>query len=372
MTTATNPRAAQGSSTRPRALVVICPTEYGGQIEHAAEIAAAAVRVAGFARCVVVTRPGGAAAVAGWQEFLSVEETLQSRRPVSSRGRALRQVIDSQKDRRAIRAMLERLQRTHDVTVFYESSKYGIIRTRRRLRSVAFVHNAMPHASAHMTVRDRVLFSLERRMSRHADRVAVHGHRQAERVARWSATPIINVPLPGDSRPVPSAAETEAPYALCIGEVRPNKGIEQAIAAARKYDIRLRVMGTPEPAGYGEILGGLERGAATSIELGYLEAAEFNSTLARAAVVVLPYTSFAAQSGVLAKAVQYARQIVASDLPSLREQAGSYPHIEFVAVGDPDRLGAEMVSAMERSSFSAIDTELEGRAWDDVARSLFA
>jgi len=268
--------------------------------------------------------------------------------------------------------LLAALQLTHDVTVLYESSKYGVIRAHASIRSVAFVHNAVPHAAAYMTLRDRVLFALDRRMARAADRIAVHGERQAELVASWSDTPVANVPLPGDSRPVLRTAEDEQPYALCIGEVRPNKGIEHAIKAARSLDIRLRVMGMPEPPSYAETLVQLERGLNTSLEWGYLEADVFNSTLAGAAVVVLPYMTFAAQSGVLAKAIQYSRQVVASDLPSLREQARDYRHIEFVPAGDHDRLRAGMISAVSRASTTVIDAGLERKAWDGVARTLFA
>lgn len=306
-------------------------------------------------------------------DTVTVTEILVPRRALAVSGRGLLQVLDAWRDRRAIRRLLASLQESHLVTVLFESSKYGIIRTGKRLRSVAFIHNAIPHAASHMTIRDRILFFLERRMASQADMVAVHGERQAEVVAAWTATPVTRVPLPGDSRPVLlSPNEAREAYALCIGEIRPNKGIEYAIDAARTADIRLRVVGAAEPAGFADELQRTARGGRTSLELGYLDAGSFNSTLAAAAVVVLPYTEFAAQSGVLAKAMQYSRHVVASDLPSLREQGHGYPHIEYVPVGDKLQLGASMARAMGRASSASIDATSERRAWDDVARALFA
>lgn len=353
-----------------RSLLVVCPTEYGGQIEHAAEIAAAASRTAMFSRVILLSRPGAREATSGWKDSFELHETLLPRRPSTSPWRRVSQTIDLLRERAHIRRLVGSLQGAAALTILWETSKYGLTRRTSRVENVLFLHNAIPHEAKQMTLRDRLFFLQEQRTVRRATLTALHGEAQRAIVTRWRARRIVVVPLPGDSRTV--LVSEQVPGALCLGEVRPNKGLENAIQAATSATIPLRVIGAPQPDSYGDQLRDHVRGSTATVDFRYLDADEFNTTLASAEVVLLPYTHFSAQSGVLAKAMQYGRRIIASDLDSLREQAGDYPLIEFVDPGSTDELASRLAALRNATTVETAQHHRETQQeWDDVARRIF-
>ncbi|WP_363429987.1 glycosyltransferase [Microbacterium sp. LWH3-1.2] len=354
-----------------RRLVVVCPTEYGGQIEHAGELANAALAGGHYGNAEVVTRPGGAKALVGFRHDFGVTEALSPRRTERNRARAVVQFIDAWRDRLRLRALIRDQASRGPVDVLYETSKYGVISRTGADRHVFFAHNAAPHALK-PSARDRYLFRQERRAAASADLTVVHGKRQADAVSEWTRSPVRVVPLPGDSRlqePGPGAAE---PYALCLGEIRPNKGVEAAISAARTAGVRLLVRGKPEPQEYGASISALA-GPEVDVSLGFVEAETFSNLLANARVVLLPYVSFSAQSGILAKAIQMRRRVIASDLASLREQAGDDPRVSFVRPGDVEALTKALSAALSEREYldDSVGTDA-CEAWIRVADVIFA
>ena len=142
--------------------------------------------------------------------------------------------------------------------------------------------------------------------------------------------------------------------------------------AALSTATKLSIIGSPEPSSYGEELKRKAPATGVTLDFRYLEADEFNGRLAAAPLIVLPYVHFAAQSGVLAKAMQFDREIVASDLPALREQAGQYPRIRFVPPGDVPAL-ARVFSELQTYARNSDVTGFKQSApaqWDAVAISL--
>ncbi|MDO4919644.1 glycosyltransferase [Kocuria sp.] len=354
--------------TTARDVVVVCPTEYGGQLEHAADLALALDDSPAVRRVTLVSRRG-ARSYLGWDEQhpVRVVETVPPRRTgtPSSRAAAVAraglQVLDLLREHVAVRRAAQQAGR--DAVVALDSTKYpapGLLRAHRTQRTVVFVHNAQPHFDlGSASARERVLMWLEHSCARHADRVVTHGAEQGEIVRGYTARPVNAVDLPVSSRldgdPAGESSHRESPahepYALCLGEVRANKGIELAMDAAGHAGVPLLVRGAAESPELGQDL--LRRAAqypSVDFEDRFLSRDEFAAHLREAAVIVLPYTHFDAHSGVLAKAIGTGTPVVASDLASLRAQAGDFPGFVGVDVHDRDAFGAALRAAFDAAT----------------------
>lgn len=354
--------------------VVVCPTEYGGQLEHAADLCLALLADARVNRVWLVSRPG-ARDYLGWgsEHPVTVVETVPPRRalnPESKLGKLtkpLLQVADLIREHSAVRAAAGAAGEGSVLAL--DSTKYPLPRVlcARGSQAVSvFVHNAQPHFDlSHPSVRERVLLWLERSCARRADRVITHGQDQGEIVRGYTARPVSAVDLPVSSRLELSdesapGAVPGTPYALCIGEMRANKGIELAMEAAVRADIPLLVRGAAESP---ELSFALARRAAASrcVDFAdeFLSREDFNAFIVNAAVIVLPYTHFDAHSGVLAKAVGAGVPVVSSDLASLRAQAGDYPHFTAVDVHDTEAFGRALRTAFDAAASGSPNDETE-------------
>lgn len=374
-----------GSKTR---VLVVCPTEYGGQIEHAADTAMALAADPRVEQVVLLSRPGadaylGRPEVAG----LKIVESIPPRR-TSGFGplRQGLQVLDLVREH----TQIHRLSRLAgpDTVLALDSSKYPwprVLTAGRRQRLALFLHNVKPHHDdgAAASLRERVLRYLELGAARGCDRVIVHGEDQKRTAGSFVAGDLTAVTLPTSTRideaataesvPVDVPAEpvtetdsmrggaredledlTREPYALVLGELRANKGVELAIDAAGRARVPMLVAGRPESPELGRLLHQrAQQTGCVNILARFLERSEFTRLLEEAAVVVLPYTHFDAQSGVLAKAMASDLAIVASDLTSLREQAGDYRNILYGDVHDVDAFAQAMREGFDRAAASA-------------------
>lgn len=368
----------------PRDVVVVCPTEYGGQLEHAADLALALDADPEVASVRLVSRPGARAYLAwGPEHPVQVVETVPPRRtevPSSRAGKLLRaglQVADLVREHVAVRAVAATAG--DDAVLALDSTKYpvpGVLRAKGSQRTAVFVHNAQPHFDQdRASVREKVLLWLDRACARRADRVVTHGAEQAEIVRGYTDRPVSAVTLPVSSRldpqtPATAPATGSGLYALCIGEVRANKGIEHAVVAAGEAGVPLLVRGAAESPELGAELTGLAaRHPTVDFEDRFLTREEFAGYVHDAAVIVLPYTHFDAHSGVLAKAIGAGTPVVASDLASLREQAGDYAHFTAADVQDPAAFGHALRSAYDAavSERAAGPVQVEDSA-DDLPR----
>lgn len=354
-------------------VIVVCPTEYGGQIEHAADTAMALAADPAVEQVILLSRPGAAAYLGQPQvEGLRIVETVPPRRTAGFGPlRRVVQVVDLVREH----AQIRKLSRCggDNVVLALDSSKYPwprLLTARGSQRLALFLHNVKPHHDeAAASLRERVLRHLELGAARGVDRVIVHGDDQ-KRTAR-STVPgdLVAVTLPTSTRidevatapsvPVEVADDldhaatsargnpqdlksvTGSPYALVLGELRANKGVELAIDAAGQARVPLVVAGRAESTELGRALADRAQRAGTVTMVDrFLERSEFAQLLEQAAVVVLPYTHFDAQSGILAKAVAAGLPIVASDLASLREQAGDHQPAVFADVHDTEAFAA--------------------------------
>lgn len=357
--------------TTPRDAVVVCPTEYGGQLEHAADLALALLEDPQADRVWLVSRPG-AREYLGWgsDHPIQVVETVPPRRPQSPESKLgklvkpVLQVADLLREHAAVRSVAK--QADGRAVLALDSTKYPLPRVLCASRNQAvsvFVHNAQPHFDlTNPSVRELVLLWLERSCARRSDQVITHGQDQGEIVRGYTAKPVTAVDLPVSSRleladAPASSAIPSMPYALCIGELRANKGIELAMDAAVRADIPLLVRGAAESP---ELSYSLARRAAAGrcVDFAdeFLSREDFNAFILNAAVIVLPYTHFDAHSGVLAKAVGAEVSVVSSDLASLRAQAGDYPHFTAADVHDTDAFGAALRTAFDAAVSGSRDS----------------
>lgn len=368
---------------------VVSPTEYGGQVEHAFDTAVALSRQPDVQKTLLVTRPGATDYLGPYEvENLDILEILPPRRVKASATfnliRPVLQVFDLCQEHLLIRRVV--LQRRAMLTlIVLDTSRYPVpkvLSSRGLATKIAiFVHNAKPHVSEDkQSLRQRLLRAIEKSCINGADLAITHGERQLEIVAEYTSTRVVSVPLPKHSfldrmedhlPPLPMPADS---YSLCIGELRENKGIETAMQAAETVGARLIVAGKSENQ---DVANELNRVAsqhdATLLLDRFLDKPEFDHLIQNARVVLLPYTHFDAQSGVLAKAMKAGRAIIASDLPALREQAANYEQIEFVQPSNSRELGQALFYAMssEKPSISPVQQDSTRETeWNVVARTV--
>jgi glycosyltransferase involved in cell wall biosynthesis len=355
-------------------VIVVCPTARGGHIEHAANLSAAFSRAGDDV--TLVSRPGSARYLPPKAtELFRIAEVLYPLR----RAAGLRRVADRAAVLSHEHLTLRRL--IHDTEeptlVVLEEPRYPSPRVLRGRRSdvalACFIHNVVEHSThggATSTV-DRAREAVKRASLRQYDALVVHGRNQARKLSAHGPLPVVTAQLPAHgwverSWHAQATAAAGPPIDLvCLGELRRNKGVHIAVQAARSAGRRLLVAGQPVDAGYRHELAALaERTDAITILDRFLEPVEFESFLRSARAVVLPYVGFDAQSGVLARAVAAGTPVIASDIPSLREQAAGSRLVDFVPVGDVRTLAKTMTEVAGRASAND-NRNVYGQASDD-------
>ena len=125
---------------------------------------------------------------------------------------------------------------------------------------------------------------------------------------------------------------------LFFGAIRANKGLHVLLRAmSRLPGCTLTVAGEPEGVGYlDEVRALIAALPAGRVELvpRFVGEAEIAGFFDRAHLVVLPYTEFAAQSGVLHQALAHVRPVVATAVGGLGESVRTWGIGEVVAPGD--------------------------------------
>lgn len=360
--------------------MVVCPTEYGGHIEHAADIALALTHRT-TAPSVLVTR-SGAAKYLDMRPATSIRilEVLPPRRTTRNPiVRSLQQIFDLCVEHIRVRKAIREIQPS---VVVFESPRYPFPRLLqvggRSSRFVLFLHNAKPHY--HSSLRQKFQQRIEAISLHSMDRITVHGEPQKELIQRRTSTPVSSVPLPfGSLSTLFGERVLEAPpelpdaskVALCLGDIRRNKGVETAIRASVGAEWRLVIAGLPESPEYGSELAGLAASSPGTVLIQrFLEKSEYEYLIANSAVIVLPYSHFDAQSGVLAHALAHQQRIVASRLPSLVDQGGGSWLIEYVDPGDIEDLRRAVTRAYLELAPRRIDVSNVRGQWLSVADAI--
>jgi glycosyltransferase involved in cell wall biosynthesis len=199
---------------------------------------------------------------------------------------------------------------------------------RTHVPKVFTAHDLLPRRTARK-------LSLWRTLLARFDRVVVHSERGRGVLAELGvdATVIPHPVFPSD----PSRAD-DGRTLLCLGTIRPYKGLGDAIAAAKAIDgARLLVAGDPfEPVnGYRE-----QAGELAEWRLGYLPEREVERALGEATVALFPYRPELDQSGALMQALGAGVPAVAYDVGGIAEPIRQYGAGRVVQAGDVDGLAA--------------------------------
>jgi glycosyltransferase involved in cell wall biosynthesis len=199
---------------------------------------------------------------------------------------------------------------------------------RPRVPAVFTAHDLLPRRTARK-------HDLWRTLLARFDRVVAHSERGREtlRSLGVDATVIPHPVFPSD----PPRADNGRTL-LCLGTIRPYKGLGDAIAAARRIEgARLLVAGDPlEP------LNGYRRKAGDVAEwrLGFLPIAEVERALGEATVALFPYKPELDQSGALLQALGAGVPAVAYDVGGIAEPVRAFGAGRVVTPGDVDGLTA--------------------------------
>jgi glycosyltransferase involved in cell wall biosynthesis len=202
-----------------------------------------------------------------------------------------------------------------------------LLRTRRPC--VFTAHDLLPRRTAHRE-------NLWRRLLGRFDRVVVHSERGLERLTALGMEPerLRVIPHPAFRSDPPRTDDGRT--VLCLGAIRPYKGLGDAIEAVRRVDgARLLVAGDPiEPVD--EYRGAA--GARAEWRLGYLSEREIDRALGDATVAVFPYRAELDQSGALLQALGAGIPAVVYDVAGLGEPVRRFDAGRVVPPGDVEAL----------------------------------
>jgi glycosyltransferase involved in cell wall biosynthesis len=204
---------------------------------------------------------------------------------------------------------------------------------RPRRPSVFTAHDLLPRRTRHKP-------DLWRRLLDRFDRVVVHSQHGRGALAGLGVEAHV---IPHPVFPSDPPRLDDGRTLLCLGLIRPYKGLGDAIAAAKQVEgVRLLVAGDPlEPVdGYRAAAGDL-----AEWRLGYLPEAELHRALGEATVALFPYRPELDQSGALLQALGAGVPAVAYDVGGIAEPVRRFGAGRVVPAGDVDAL-ADAVRAL--------------------------
>ena len=199
---------------------------------------------------------------------------------------------------------------------------------RPRVPTVFTAHDLLPRRTAGKRGLWRDLLS-------RFDRVVVHSQRGRESLAELGVDAAV---IPHPVFPSDPVRNDDGRTLLCLGTIRPYKGIGDAIAATKLISgAHLLVAGDPvEPVnGYRADAGDL-----AEWRLGYLSQAELERSLGQATLALFPYRPELDQSGALMQALGAGLPAVAYDVGGLSEPIETFGAGRVVPAGDIEALAA--------------------------------
>ncbi|MGZ6962772.1 MAG: glycosyltransferase family 4 protein [Acidimicrobiia bacterium] len=232
----------------------------------------------------------------------------------------------------------------------------------RRIPLVSTVHDVVPHQS-------RVPAAVEHRMLARQYRyggtlIVSHGVMRRRLVEEFDVDPARIVVMSQDipvMPPRPTPPPDRPPTVLFFGTFRPNKGIDVLLDAIAQLDDEARFLFAGRGAEEIEraVVEAARRDPRIELELGYANAARKNELHASADLIVLPYTSFASQSGVLYDAYSHGVPLVVTDVGVLgvtvREESTGW----VVLPRDASALAAAISTALHDPKARAAASEAQ-------------
>lgn len=220
---------------------------------------------------------------------------------------------------------------------------------------VMSVHDVVPHVSRLWRAEHAVL----RRTYHRGDALVVHHEALKQRlIGEFDVDParvhvvhhqVFTTPDVGDP------PKDRPPAVLFFGALRANKGLPVLLESVRRLgdaDLRIVIAGRGDPD-----LEALARQAAevnpnVRAEVGFVTLERKHQLFAEASLVVLPYTSFASQSGVLHDAYGHGRPVVVTEVGALGDSVRADGTGLVAVPGDPDSLAANILSSLQSQDWS--------------------
>lgn len=251
---------------------------------------------------------------------------------------------------------------------------FAIPRLARRRRTFVHVHDVLPHAARLPAPMERALL---RRIYRSDAVLTVHHRSLADELRdRFGATRASVVPLMVRPRP----ATTPHPgtrRALFFGTFRANKGIDILLDAIDRAgaDIEWRIAGRGEPELEAAVATAADRHANLDVRIGWSDEDTKAADYDWADVVVLPYTAFESQSGVLHDAYAHGRAVVVTDVGALGTSVAEDGTGIVLPAADAARVAAAVREVLDdaarRSAFEAAAASVaHARRPDAIAATL--
>jgi glycosyltransferase involved in cell wall biosynthesis len=222
----------------------------------------------------------------------------------------------------------------------------------RRVALVSTVHDVVPH---HRRMPERAQHALLLRLYRSAGTLVVHHPSVGEQLVEgYGVDPARVVYVPPDVPVVDRVASAGAAdgrrRVLFFGTFRRNKGVAEYLAAIERLrdlpDVRFVFAGR----GFDDIerlvRDAAARDSRIEAEIGYVTPARKDELHAQADLVVLPYTSFASQSGVLLDAYAHRVPLVVTDVGALGATVRADGTGWVVPPGDPAQLADAVAGAL--------------------------
>lgn len=274
------------------------------------------------------------------------------------------------------------LRRGFDVAylgmLFHHSDWLEIDRLRRRQPLVSHVHDVLPHF---YRLPQRIEHGMLTRLYQSAGHLVVyHEVLKDQLVSHFEIDPALVhvVPHPvGPSPRINPPESGERPLLLYFGRFRSNKGVEVLMDALALVgpDLRADVV----IAGGGDE--GLERRAHAELgrfpnvhlELGHVTDERKHKLLCRAAWLVLPYTSFSSQSGVLADAYRYRVPLIVTDVGAIGATVRADQSGIVLPPNNPHALAEALITASETDiadHVAALERAAERHSEPTVGRAL--
>ena len=247
-----------------------------------------------------------------------------------------------------------------------------LARLRRGRPLVLTAHNVLPHTGEADPEQRRRLYSA-------FDRVVVHTQRGAEHLERFGVPPERIVRIPHGTFGATPATSIEPPSGrtlLFFGLIRRYKGLDVLVRALPDIPYaRLVVAGDPlEPVVEPVQQLAQQLGVADRIDwrLGYLPAAEVESLMRDAALVVFPYLSGESASGALATALGHGRPVVVSEI--LGETVSEYGAGLVVPPDDPRALAEAVGRLLDdpealHEAFNGTERARQSLSWAAIAEA---
>ncbi len=222
---------------------------------------------------------------------------------------------------------------------------------RRRHLVVCSVHDAYPHQPRLPAVLERRLTAMQFRGD---STLVVHNEGLRRILIDDFGVPrgrieVVPHQVPNFSSAM-DAAPDDPPLVLFFGALRRNKGVDvllDAISQIERHDLRFHFAGQGFDDIEAVVLQSAQHDRRVTAELTWISPERKSDLYQRASLVVLPYTDFESESGVLHDAYGHGRPVVVTEVGSLGSEVRSSGTGWVVPARDPQALSGVIVDALD-------------------------